>query len=315
MKEKLAALASVAAVMAAPALLAWYAHVVRPAAYPREVHVLDLTGFAQQGLWTLDRVHNLNYWWKDFDPATLHFRLNEEVVLRLHSADVVHQFYVPALALGPVNVEPGHVSHLRFAADEEGVFQYYCTSLCGDCHFYMTGWIVVTPAGKTPVEPDPITCPLCVPEPEPPEDTDVVALGDYLYHRMACTACHGPEGRGGVSNYNYINGEIPSHMTMAAKIFLRSPEDAKTLLDWLGRGRITAAGDDTPEIAGFPIVRARLEAAIHLIQAGKNAAKADLEGPEPPLQMPSWQNKITAREADALMGYLVSLFPWDDEQG
>lgn len=313
MKEKTATLLVLAAVLGAPALMAWYACGIRPAQYPPEARVLNLTGVASRGLWTLEPVNNLNYWWKAFPPATLRLTLHERVVLRLHSADVMHRFYVPALALGPYEVEPGHVTEVTFNVDEEGVFQYYCTSLCGNCHFYMTGWIVVARAGEEPPEPPPITCPLCLPEPPPPAAQGVVAQGEYLYRRMACAVCHGPEGRGGVRNYNYLHDEIAGHVTTAAKLFLRSREDADTLLEWMETTTHPLdPADEGPDVGGRRIVKARLDAALSLILDGKNAAKADRSGPEPPLQMPAWKTRLTEWQALAILGYFVSLYSWEE---
>jgi len=314
MNDKIPTLAVLASVAAVPVLLAWYGLVHRPSTYPANARVVDLTGIAGRGVWTLDKVHNLNYWWKSFEPATMHFPLDARVVLRLHSADVVHQFYVPELRIGPVDVEPGHVTEVDFRANREGVFQYFCTSLCGECHFYMTGWIVVTAPGKVPPRPKPIVCPLCIPEAPPPVEQGIVAQGEYLYRRKACGACHGLEGRGGVANYNYLNGEIISHVRMATRLFLRDEASANTLVDWISRhGELQAAGDE-PEITGFGIVKARLEAAMTLIRDGKNAAKADMDGPEPPLQMPAWKNKLSESEILSIMAYLVTLDPWDEDE-
>jgi len=312
--EKLPTFAVLAAVTAVPVLMAWYGLEHRPSTYPAEAHVLDLTGIARRGVWTLEEVYNLNYWWKAFEPATIQLPLHAQVVLRLHSADVLHQFYVPALGIGPVNVEPGHVTEVDFQADQEGVFQYYCTSLCGECHFYMTGWIVVTPRGEVPLRPQPLVCPLCIPEAPPPAEQGVVAQGEYLYRHKACGACHGLEGRGGVANYNYINGDIIDHVHLATRLFLRDEASADALVKWIGRHGETPPAEAEPEIMGFGIVQARMEAAMRLIREGKNAAKADLQGPEPPLQMPAWKNRLSESEVRAIVAYLITLNPWDEEE-
>jgi len=160
--------------------------------------VIDVTGFAGRGTWTLETVNGLNYWWKAFEPATIYLEVGDTAVLRFHSADVMHQFYAPGLNIGPVSVEPGHVSEIQFKAEKAGVFKYYCTSMCGGCHFYMQGWIVITKRGETPPTPDPIVCPLCLPDFGGPPKGDPILLGEYLYQSMGCITCHGVEGRGGV---------------------------------------------------------------------------------------------------------------------
>jgi len=105
------------------------------------------------------------------------------------------------------------------------VFQYYCTSMCGGCHFYMQGWIVVTPAGEKPATPRPLTCSLCLPTYERPVEALAVALGEYLYQTMGCVTGHGIAGRGGIENYNYIKATVPAHNRTAEKIFLTDEED------------------------------------------------------------------------------------------
>jgi hypothetical protein len=312
MKEKFAAICVLAVLAAVPGLVFWYQEVYRPSRYPERV--IAITGVAGSGAWTLERVSGLNYWWKSFAPATIHLQLHEQVVFQFHSADVFHQFYVPGLDIGPVSVEPGHVREVRFRPRKAGVFQYYCTSMCGGCHFYMRGWIVVTPPGEKPATPPAVTCPLCLPEFETPPEGDPIALGEHLYRAMACITCHGIGGRGGVENFNYIADTVPAHHLTAKKLFMSDAEDAETFLELVQNGVDVIDPPDPPDIARYPLVRSRVQAAIALIKNGKNAARLDPSGPEPPLQMPAWQDKLDPSKIQALLGYFVSLYPWDEDE-
>jgi heme/copper-type cytochrome/quinol oxidase subunit 2 len=65
------------------------------------------------------------------------------------SADVTHSFAIPDLDLGPVTVEPGHVSEVRFTPQEPGEFLTQCATRCGECHEEMLGTIVVLGPGQT----------------------------------------------------------------------------------------------------------------------------------------------------------------------
>jgi len=305
MKEKSAVICVLAVLALVPALVFVYQGVYRPARWG--ARVINITGVGARGAWTLETVNGLNYWWKSFEPATIHLQLNESVVLRLLSADVFHQFYVPALGIGPVDVEPGYIKEIRFRAEKAGVFQYYCTSMCGGCHFYMQGWIVVTPAGEKPVTPRPITCRLCLPAFEPTAEAGPIALGEHLYQSMGCVTCHGIAGRGGIANYNYIKKTVPAHNRTAEKIFLTDAEDRQAFLDLIRRGADPVKPDAPPDIARYRLVSARFKAAVELIERGKNAARLDMAGPEPPLQMPAWQDKLSRRQIHAIMGYFISL--------
>lgn len=316
-QERIAALLVLLSMLLVGVAVHWYGRTAVPGTREPDVVVINLTGVSADGVWTDDEVNGLNYWWKQFEPATLQLEVGDEVVVNLRSADLVHRFYIPAFDVGPVDVEPGHMATVRFTATESGVFQYYCTSMCGSCHFYMRGWIVVSVPGEPPVEPPAILCPLCLPDlgPPPPGD-DLVELGGYVYMQRGCVTCHGPEGLGGVANPNSANSPVPPHNTTAQKLFLASPEDAEALIDLLA----VAPGladveelDEEPEISRFPVVRARYENAKQIIRTGRYSSKLDPEGPEPPLQMPAWQYLVEERESDALLAYFVSLYPWEEE--
>ena len=307
MKERFAVI-SVFIVLVTVPLIVFYYHGVRgPARDERKV--ITITGVGSRGAWTLDEVNGLNYWWKSFEPATIHLRLHDRVVFRFLSADVFHQFYVPALGIGPVDVDPGYVKEIQFEAGKAGVFRYYCTSMCGGCHFYMQGWIVVTPPGETPVIPEPIACSLCLPAFGSPPEADPVALGEYLYQAMGCITCHGIEGRGGVKNYNYIKKTVPAHNRTAAKIFLADEEDRDAFLNLIQDGADPNDPPEDPDISRYRLVLSRFNAAVELIERGKNAARLELAGPEPPLQMPAWKDKLSPGQINAIMGYFISLFP------
>ncbi len=312
-RERLAALIVVVPIFLEVAAIGWYGRAGVRSSNDSDAVVFELTGVAAQGIWTLDEVNGLNYWWKNFTPATLFLREGDWVDITLRSADLFHRFYVPALSVGPVDVKPGHTVSVRFQALRPGIFQYYCTSMCGTCHFYMRGWIVVTAEGEEPVIPPSIQCPLCLPDPgPPPRGDDLVELGAYMYLQKGCITCHGPDGRGGVENVNSAYKTIPAHNTTAQKLFLQSPEDAQAFVDLIHQTSDLSELDEPPEISRFPLVKTRFENAEEIIRKGRYSAKLQATGPEPPLQMPAWQYLIEEREIDALLSYFVSLQPWQE---
>ncbi len=311
--ERLAALAVVVPMLALAAAVHWLGRTAHPGAGEPDVAVFDLTGVAADGVWTLEAVTGLNYWWKTFTPATLYVTEGQEVVLNLRSADLLHCFYLPEFAVGPVDVEPGHMVSVRFVADTSGLFQYYCTVMCGGCHFYMRGWVVVTPPGEEPLEPPPIYCPLCGPDIDPPApDASMVEVGSYLYTTRGCITCHGLEGRGGVANPNSVNSPVPRHDSTAQKLFLASPDDADAFIALVGREPDLDEVQEAPGVTRFPVVRARFENAKEIIRKGRFSARADPAGPIPPLQMPAWEFLLAEREIDSLLVYFVSLCPWEE---
>jgi mono/diheme cytochrome c family protein len=311
-KEKFAIICVLCVLAAVPGLVWFYQDVGLPSRYPEKV--ITITGVGNRGAWTLETINGLNYWWKSFEPATIHLQLDDRVVFRFQSADVFHQFYVPELSIGPVDVNPGYAREIRFRAEKAGIFQYYCTSLCGGCHFYMQGWIVVTRPGEKPAMPRPIACSLCLPTFEKPTAAGAVALGEYLYQTMGCVTCHGIQGRGGVKNYNYIKETVPAHHRTAEKLFLTDGDDRETFLGLIQKGADPGNPEEPPDISRYRLVVSRFKAAVDLIENGKNAARLDMAGPEPPLQMPAWKAKLNRKEIHAVMGYFVSLFTQAEDE-
>lgn len=79
-----------------------------------------------------------------WNQQVLQVRQGEKVRLRLTSGDVLHGFtlggYVDAL-----DVYPGKVKEVEFAADRVGTFLYVCTIVCGPKHGLMVGKLIVQP--------------------------------------------------------------------------------------------------------------------------------------------------------------------------
>jgi hypothetical protein len=315
MKEKLAALLVMVVVVAVPCSILWYQYIYLPSQFPPDVKVFNITAVGEgSGAYTLEEVNGLNYWWKRFAPMTLLLHVGDRVALILRSADVSHSFYIPDLNVGPIDIVPGHVAHVEFIAYKVGAFQYFCTTLCGECHCYMTGWIVITSEGEAQKAPSHIACPACFVDYGRPPEGDMIDLGDYLYLSMTCNACHGWEGRGGVKNPNYAKKTIPAHNSTAEKLFLRDKEDADTFTALLVKHADLDQLEEPPDIAMFNVVSARYKALKDIVKKGSRPEKLDPVGPEPPLWMPAWKYKLTEREIDALVIYFIDLYPWEEEE-
>ncbi|GIQ67855.1 cytochrome c oxidase subunit 2 [Xylanibacillus composti] len=83
------------------------------------------------------------YWWEfeypDYGIITaqeLYIPVNKTVSVDLISADVIHSFWVPALA-GKMDTLVGMNNHMYFDAKEEGVYKGKCAELCGASHALM----------------------------------------------------------------------------------------------------------------------------------------------------------------------------------
>ncbi|MBV8260919.1 MAG: c-type cytochrome [Paraburkholderia sp.] len=95
-----------------------------------------------------------DWWWKAtystpsgaiFATANeIHIPTGEPVQIELESADVIHAFWVPALA-GKTQAIPGQINRQWIQADQPGVWRGQCTQFCGPQHAHMALEVVAEP--------------------------------------------------------------------------------------------------------------------------------------------------------------------------
>lgn len=95
-------------------------------------------------------------WWWDVayspdDPAQrfetaneMHIPVGEPVEVRLTGADVIHSFWVPALA-GKTDTIPGRTNVTWLQAAQAGTYQGQCTEYCGAQHAHMSFSVIAEP--------------------------------------------------------------------------------------------------------------------------------------------------------------------------
>lgn len=97
------------------------------------------------------------WWWEVHYPAAgddppvttaneLRLPLDVPVEVTLRSDDVIHSFWIPALA-GKLDVIPGRVSVIRFTAGREGAYRGQCAEFCGAQHARMAFEVVAESGG------------------------------------------------------------------------------------------------------------------------------------------------------------------------
>lgn len=109
-----------------------------------DTKVISLTAVAGDGVWTQDDVVGWNYWWKTPARAeNIPLQLNDHVIMRLRSVDVLHSFAIPLLHIGPVEVPSGHTVEVEFRADRPGTLTFLCWQVCSQEHQNLRGRFVV----------------------------------------------------------------------------------------------------------------------------------------------------------------------------
>jgi cytochrome c oxidase subunit 2 len=93
------------------------------------------------------------WWWRvryldaegrlDFETANeVRIPAGKPVLLELKSGDVIHSFWVPALA-GKLDMIPGRTNRLRLLAARPGEYRGQCAEYCGGPHALMAFFVVV----------------------------------------------------------------------------------------------------------------------------------------------------------------------------
>lgn len=103
-----------------------------------------------------------------------------------------------------------------------------------------------------------------------------IEKGRFLFNHRGCIVCHGKDAKGGVRNPNSQSGEeIPT------LVYIREGYTKPELIERIKDG--------------IPVV-----------------GKKDIHKSEPPINMPSWKDKLTDEEIGNIVEYLFSIYPKEE---
>ena len=167
------------AVMAVPTV----ATIFNLAKIPKGPNVVHITVDARQWFWQYEYTDKSTGF---YTANEMHIPINQPVFLTLTSNNVIHSFWVPALA-GKRDVVPGHENTLTIEASHTGTFTGQCAEYCGLSHANMRLRVIAqTPADyeawvrqqQTPLSPD-----------------NVAHFEKTISGTWGCTSCHSVTNR------------------------------------------------------------------------------------------------------------------------
>jgi cytochrome c oxidase subunit 2 len=129
--------------------------------------------------------------------------------ITLSTGDVIHSFWVPALA-GKVDMIPGHENRLIVHANREGVFRGQCAEYCGAQHAQMAFWVVVQP----PEEFRRWLAHQARPAAEPTDE--FLRVGRQAFFRGGCQECHAIRGTAATSTVGPDLTHVGGRLSLAA---------------------------------------------------------------------------------------------------
>jgi cytochrome c oxidase subunit II len=166
------------------------------------------------------KVTGHQWWWEvqyqDSTPSNqfitaneIHIPVGKPVRIELHSADVIHSFWVPNLH-GKKDMIPGHPTSIALQADRPGVFIGQCAEFCGFQHAKMRLVIVAEPEGQYAKWLDAQRQPAVEPS------TPAQVRGREVFLNSTCLMCHAISGTHAGSRVGPDLTHLASRGTIAA---------------------------------------------------------------------------------------------------
>lgn len=110
--------------------------------------------------------------------------LNQQVLLRMTSLDVIHSFWVPEFRVKQ-DIVPGQENTLRITPNKKGSYTLVCAEICGTRHAYMTAKVTVY---------SPSAFKLWITQQQAASSDDPVVRGNSLFSQYGCNGCHSTDG-------------------------------------------------------------------------------------------------------------------------
>lgn len=205
------------------------------------VPTIVLGGLLGWGLWLMPQVkpvpppgaveievEALQWWWRAAYPRAggpaiptaneIALPVGRPAVLRLTSPDVIHSFWVPALA-GKTDMIPGRETTIVLEPTRTGVFRGVCAEYCGASHALMSFAVLVmeeadyeawlTRQGAPAEEPA----------------TAIAERGRAVFFAYGCGACHTIRGTAATGTVGPDLTHVGSRRTLAAGALPNTPDD------------------------------------------------------------------------------------------
>lgn len=172
------------------------------------------------------------FWWEFGYPNAnvvtaneLHVPAGQTVNLVLHSDDVIHSFWIPALG-GKRDAFPGHTNYIWLTTNADSVGEYpgQCYQLCGYSHGNMRERAII----QSPSDFQAWLTSQQSPATTPTDPT--AAEGGQLFQTRGCAACHTINGTPAQGKVGPNLTHFASRGVLAGAIFTNTPDNVRTWL-------------------------------------------------------------------------------------
>jgi cytochrome c oxidase subunit II len=183
------------------------------------------------------------WWWEARYPTgavtanEIHIPAGKPILVRLTSADVIHDFWVPQLAR-KMDAVPGHPNLFWISADAPGSYGGACAEYCGAQHAWMRLLVVADDPSRFDAWQRAQLVPAGVPAAE------AAIRGEKTFRDEACGNCHAIAGRGFDGRVAPDLTHLRTRDTLAAGVVDDTPEG---LTAWLRDPQAIKPGCHMPD--------------------------------------------------------------------
>ena len=188
------------------------------------------------------------WWWEvryvSDDPSRIfetaheiHVPVGEPVRLRLRSEDVIHSFWVPAVA-GKTDLIPGQTNETWIQADTPGVYRGQCAEYCGRQHAHMALRLFADPPEEFEAWWNRQL------EAAKPPETEIAQVGQ-THFVLRCGACHTVRGTAAGGAVGPDLTHLLSRTTLAANML---PNDVAHLSGWIANPQFIKPESKMPNL-------------------------------------------------------------------
>ena len=189
------------------------------------------------------------WWWEVRYPRSgvvtaneVHLPIGTPAIVQFQSADVIHDFWVPALGR-KMDIIPGHPNAMWVEADSAGTYLGTCAEYCGMQH----AWMRIRVLAQTPDEFAAWERAQLRPA-RAPSSGDAVQ-GAQLFQQMTCANCHAIGGTLAAATIGPDLTHVLSRATLGAGVLENTPA---SLTRWLTNPAAIKPGSHMPNLQLAP---------------------------------------------------------------
>lgn len=185
------------------------------------------------------------WWWEVVYPKSgvvtaneIHMPVGQRMLVRLQSADVIHDLWVPQLGR-KMDATPGHPTYMWLQADEPNTYLGSCSEYCGAQHAWMRVRVIVQPQSEFEAwQQQQAQVP-------PTSTSGLPAQGAQLFQASTCVNCHTIAGTPAEGEAGPDLTHIGGRETLGAGVLDNTPDN---LAKWLTNPQAVKPGIYMPNM-------------------------------------------------------------------